>query len=629
MKPTKKSTIYDLDDSKLAELIQNRWDSFGTIADLIDQITTRNTKIYEGNPEWIDKLPRKKQKTRTNRIFVDTEAVINTLIANPPKPNILPNYDFEDVKEAALSQEKYFNEMYNELDTKKELRKGLRNLYFSRLICLKPFWNHEINNFDVKNVDPKKVRMTKNATSEEESEFFIEEVTEDLLTVLKKFPKQEEYLLKEAGLSSYSEALIKNPDFIYQEAWIHDFLCFRHKNKILDKMKNPYWDWTGIKVTDEEMQQLMGGGIDPVTAQPLPPVSGDARRQLMYQIKLAQPNRMAEEQQPEPATEQPETGETQQNSDGIDANLLENAAHTDNPITKQQYFYNYFDKPRKPYIIATVFDNEEMPIGRTDMIFLASSLQESIDVRKIDISDNCQMVNGWLKVDKSVMSKNEAEKLRFEAQGVVWGKGVVQGVVREMGIPLPQMVFQDMQDSRTEIDNIMAATSAFRGEREGTETKGGRLALVDQSYLRLNELVQVVDYVSRELFSWWYQLAKLRYTEYHYAKTQGADMAVKIMNIIQDDFIDGNQMRIIPGKTLPEDRQFLFEQAQKDMEAGIISPEDYMQVAGYDDPKTKIRNAVLFKTNPLMAVGLTAEEAGLPPAPMPMDATIAPPAPVV
>lgn len=614
-----KPKLSDLTNSQLADLIMNRWASFGTIADEINKISTRNIKIYKGEPDWIDRMPTKKQKTRTNRIFVDTEAVINTLIANPPKPNILPNFDFDEVKDVALAQERYFNTRYNELDTKKEIRKGLRNLYFSRLICLKPFWNPEINDFDVKNVDPTKVRMSKNATSEDESEFFIEEVTEEILITLSKFPEQQAYLLQQSGCSTYEEAMIRNPEIKYYEAWIQDQLIYLHQKQILAKMPNPYWDWEGIRVTEEELSQLNGGEeIDPLTAQPKPPITGDARRELMFNIKTAQESRKMQELPTiEKENEPSETGEAEELRDEAGENLMEDSAYTPTPVTLQQYYFNYFDKPRKPYIIATVFDNGESPIGITDMIFLASSLQESIDTRKIDISDNCQLVNGWLKVESTVMNKTEAKKLRFEAQGVVWGKGVVAGVVREMGTPLPQMVFQDMEDSRQEIDNIMAATSAFRGERQGTETKGGRLALVDQSYLRLNELIQVVDYVCGELFAWWYQLAKLRYTEYHYAKTLGADMGLKITNIIQDDFIDGSQMRIIPGKTLPEDRQFLMEQAQRDAELGYISPEDYMQIAGYDDPKMKLRNAVLYGLNPMGAVGITPEEAGIPP-PMPI-----------
>jgi hypothetical protein len=172
-----------------------------------------------------------------------------------------------------------------------------------------------------------------------------------------------------------------------------------------------------------------------------------------------------------------------------------------------------------------------------------------------------------------------------------------------------------MIDSRSEIDNIMAATSAFRGEREGTETKAGRLALVQQSFLRLNELVQVVDFVSLEMFSWGMQLAKTRYTEYHYAKWMGKEGAREVIEIIQDDFESGSEVTVVAGKTLPVDNEFKYEQAQNDVMQGFISPADYLEIAKYDNAKELAKNAVLYQQNPMEAVGLTEEDMPLPFAP--------------
>jgi hypothetical protein len=246
------------------------------------------------------------------------------------------------------------------------------------------------------------------------------------------------------------------------------------------------------------------------------------------------------------------------------------------------------------------------------MITLSASLQQAIDKRKIDIGENCELANGILKVDAEVMGKSDAQRIRFETKGVIWGKGVVAGVQRETGTPLPAMVFEDMIDSRQEIDNIMAATSAFRGERQGQETKAGRLALIQQSYLRLNELVQVVDYVYYEMFSWAMQLAKTRYTEYHYAKWLGHEGAREMIEIIQDDIQNGSEIKVIAGKTLPQDNEFKWEQAQGDVDAGRISPVDYLEIANYDNARTLAQNAVLYQQNPMAAVGLTDQQMPVP-----------------
>ena len=251
------------------------------------------------------------------------------------------------------------------------------------------------------------------------------------------------------------------------------------------------------------------------------------------------------------------------------------------------------------------------------MISLSSELQRGIDKRKMDIDENCELMNGILKVDASVMGKSDAQRIRFETKGVIWGKGVKDGVTRETGPALPDMVFKDMLDSREEIDNIMAATSAFKGQQQGVETKAGRLALIQQSYLRLNELVQVVDYVSKEVFDWAFQLAKTRYTEYHYANTTGKDSNNETIELIQDDFISGSEVTIIAGKSLPKDNEFKFEQAQNDVAKGYISPIDYLHIAQYDNAKELAKNAVMYHLSPVAAVGLTPDDMAKIPVPLP------------
>ena len=568
--------ISELNDEQLSNLIDNRWKSSEQIWDLVERTYNINVKTYQNEPEWLTSIPKKKSRVRGNRIFVNMESVINSLIANPAKPIILAGRETPESKTLSVQQEKYFQIKYNERNVKETIRKGLRNLYFGRLIILKPFWNAKINDFDVRVVDPRKVRFSKTATKEEDTEFAIEEITDKLSSVLKRFPAKSVDILKHFGMASDEDVLINNPEVKYQEAWCWDYVIFKlcESKIILGKIRNPYWDWDGIIITPEEEQQL---GV----------VEGEERRNLLQGIKAQQAIR-----KPQP-------------TEGGDMPKLENAEEA---VTMSAYFFNHFDHPRKPYIFATIFNNENSPVGQTDMITQATPLQQNIDETKRDITHNAKLVNGIIKVDSTVMDKADAQRMRFEAEGIIWGKGVVAGVQRETGPALPAFVVENMQDSRREIDDIMAASSAFKGVREGQETRGGRLALIDQSFLRLNELVQVIDYCNYELFNWFYQLAKVRYTEHHYSKTLGKAAAVEILGIIQDDFIDGTEIRVISGKTLPEDRQFKYEQAQGDVEKGLLSPTDYFETAGYDSPDQKAKNRVIFDLNKPYAVGIPDEE---------------------
>ncbi len=598
-----KLDIKSLSETQQIALVNNRWDSSSEIFDTVERVYKSNIAVYRNESSWLSNIPyaRQKYRVQANRIFVNQEAVINSLIANPPGINVLPARDGEQAQDFARKLESFLRKKFTDLNTKEIIRMGLRNLYFGRLIVIKPFWNPllgEGGDFDFRAIDPRKIRVGKYSRKEVDSEFVIEEISDNLCAVCERFPEKKKELMKKFGIYEEADLYIKNPDITYKEAWIQNYVIFKCENIILDCIKNPYWDWNGILVSDEEEAQLNDTGVDS-NGNPTGLV-GDARRAELQRIKLDQGARQ------QAMTPPPDKGIIQQGIDKVKSMFV-----PEEPVNYKPYLYNYFDTPRKPYIYATIFNVENSPIGVTDMITLSSELQRGIDKRKMDIDENCELANGIVKVDSDVMGKSDAQRIRWETKGIIWGKGVVNGVQREVGGTLPQMVFDDMIDSRQEIDNIMAATSAFRGEREGQETKAGRLALIQQSYLRLNEMVQVVDYCYSEMFAWAMQLSKTRYTEYHYAKWMSKEDAQQQIELIQDDFEAGNELTVIAGKTLPVDDEFKFEQAQNDVEKGFISPVDYLQIAKYDNAKELSKNAVLYKQNPMQAVGI--EEPQMPP----------------
>ncbi len=600
-----KIDITTLNDTQKHQLVTNRWESSKTPWEIVDRVYKANTAIYENRAAWIDSLPhqRKKSVVQANRIFTNMEAVINSLIAQQPGLNILPAREGEEAQDFARKLESFMQKKFLDLNTKEVARKGLRNLYFGRLIVIKAFWNPAIDDFDYRAVDPRKVRFGKYASKEQDSEFAIEEIDDNLCAVIERFPTKKDELMKKYGITDDADLYVKNPDITYKESWIQNYVLFTCGEIVLGCIKNPYWDWDGVLVTEEEEMELNKTEKEGA-------LTTEQRREKLQAIKLDQDNRKAAMQPAEmPESENKEDREDGEAEEGSEE--YETEEINEEPKYKA-YYFNYFDEPRKPYIFATIFNNENSPIGRTDMITLSASLQQGIDKRKMDIDENCELANGIIKVDAEVMGKADAQRIRFETRGVIWGKGVVAGVQRETGGSLPQMVFDDMIDSRSEIDNIMAATSAFRGERQGQETKAGRLALIQQSFLRLNELVQVVDYVYYEMFSWAMQLSKTRYTEYHYAKWMGKEGAREMIEIIQDDFENGSEIKVIAGKTLPVDDEFKFEQAQNDVAAGYISPIDYLEIAKYDNARELSQNAVLYQQNPMAAVGLAEDKMPVP-----------------
>ena len=280
-----------------AKLVDNRWESSAELWDTVKQTYDNNTRTYSNKGAWLDNIPYIRQAwvVQANRVFVNMEAVINSLIANPPGINILPGRSGPAVQDFATGLEKFMKKKLVDRNLKETIRKGLRNLYFARIIIIKPFWNPVIDDFDFRAPDPRKVRFGKYSTKEQDSEFSIEEIDDNLCALVQRFPNKQEELMKKYGFPNTEEGLaemyIRNPDVTYKEAWIMDHVIFKLDNIVLDVIKNPYWDWKGILITDEERAQLK---------------EADAmgRRELLTQIKLDQQNRRAQHEMSETAPQE-------------------------------------------------------------------------------------------------------------------------------------------------------------------------------------------------------------------------------------------------------------------------------------------------------------------------------------
>ncbi len=90
--------IKKLTDQQKIKLVKNRWDSSQTLWEVVRRTYDQNTRIYENKSAWLDNISvvRRKNVVQANRVFVNMESVINSLIANPPGINVLPARKGED-----------------------------------------------------------------------------------------------------------------------------------------------------------------------------------------------------------------------------------------------------------------------------------------------------------------------------------------------------------------------------------------------------------------------------------------------------------------------------------------------------------------------------------------------------
>lgn len=576
----KVQSLNDLDDASLATAIENRWRDSDALWGKMKELGTRNRNYWKNEWEERDKSARKTSRTKDNRIFLAMEHDVNILSARPAKPIVLPaDENNDDSRSVASSLQDIFLDLYRKRQVKKKLKRGIRNLHWDRIIVLYPFWDTELNDVNVRKVDPKNVRIPKNANNEDDAEWLCEEVTEPILKMLGRFPEDREKILKEYNISE-KDSVEKNVDVKYKMFWTNDFVAYKIKNNVFKKKKNPTWDWEGLVIAPQE--EIL-----------LKQLHGMQRRGKMDEIKQDQAQRVQTQ--------------TNQDTGEIEPVLGEDGSPTKNQAT---YFYNYFDKPRKPYIFGTILEDEDGPFGSTDLITQSGPLQDNVNRRKRQFDDNAEDAGGIFLFDKRTFDRADVQKFSGRAGTRLFGKDILNGFKRDTGRELPTFMFNDMTHSISEIDNIWATQGIVRGERQGEETASGRAMLREAALERRDEAIDLIDFVTCELYKWWFQLMKLNYTEYHYVKAMGIGNTLKTIELMQDDLEDGIDIKVLPGQVVPDDKLYREERAKEELSEEVITPLDYYRAVGKDNPEELFKRLIMFKINPMSLVTMTPEEQG-------------------
>jgi len=224
---------------------------------------------------------------------------------------------------------------------------------------------------------------------------------------------------------------------------------------------------------------------------------------------------------------------------------------------------NFFDKPSKPYIIKSIFHTEESIIGDTDYVQQMIRIQDNINIRKRQIEDITSFVsNPNLHIDSDVMSEEEARKLSNEPGQIIYGKDAANEQKIKYGVPgqIPAQVFEDLQTSRQEFDNIWGIHSTTRGEREGRETATGRKLLRQADLGRIDAVARQLERAMDEIAEWWTQLIKLFYTQPRTVSVLGEDGLDFVRNFVGSK-VEGFKLIVKPGSTLPKDEISIHQEA--------------------------------------------------------------------
>lgn len=225
---------------------------------------------------------------------------------------------------------------------------------------------------------------------------------------------------------------------------------------------------------------------------------------------------------------------------------------------------NFFLSARKPYIIKSVFTTEEGIIGETDYIQQTIPIQDNINIRKRQTENIIGKVsNPPLLIDSDVMTEEQAANITNEEGIIIYGKGAADGTKIRFETPgqVSNALFQDLEFSRAQFDNIWGIHSTTRGEREGRETLGGRMLLKQADLGRIDGVSRQLERAIDEIAEWWTQLIKLFYTEERSFSILGEDGLRFIKAFTGDNVSPDVRPMVTTGSTLPKDEIALRQEA--------------------------------------------------------------------
>lgn len=559
--------LSELAEVDLVKFVEARRSSTATIWAEIEKRYAANIKKWQNNGPEIAYIPDKKSKARMPRLTMGLETLNNFLTGRPGQPIVISSIDSPEARQFASDVQSVLVQKNRSFETKKKIKRALRNMYLTRLFVLKVVWNPIKNDVDVVSVNPKNVRFAPKASSESMTSYVLEDVEEPILDLLARFPADKHAgILAASQLGDADKALIENPNVKYTENWLElgDECQVVHimNGRVISNAKNPYYDFQGVPVTRLERASLETK------------LAGKARRSILKGAK----------ERPMPAE-----GEPTQFTD--------------------RHYFNHFSKPRKPYIFGTILDTEEKPVGDSDYFDQGGPLQENIDERARQIANNAKLMEGLILIDseKTGLGKQDAARIQAEASGYIVAPRATEGIKRDTGRELPSFIQRDLLDSIKQLDDILGVPDTFRGVANQTETAQGRLLLREQAVGRLDELISLIDTVYRELYNWELQLMKKNYTEQHVVHILGATAAMQTVKLLQDDF-DDMELHVVPGQTLPEDRVYKLNRAQDAISHNAISPVRYLEETGWENAAEAVKEAFQFQQNPLSVLPFTPEE---------------------
>ena len=232
-------------DEELLTLIKDR----KTISEPLAKKINTGGKVNKNYYVWIDpttkNIMNKKSKVIDNRIFTDLETIVPMVTSKPAKPVVfIPIIQWEKndkaIREQAIKTQKILLGIFREQWLQQQFEKLIRHHQIYKIGIIK-YWIKDGKIFAMV-VLPTRLLLDSEATSIEDSEFIWEKVVTTAKKLSERFPKKASDISKKVNWKLGTKVT-------YIEWRTNDFTVLEFKGIILEKKKNPLFDYDWVTET--------------------------------------------------------------------------------------------------------------------------------------------------------------------------------------------------------------------------------------------------------------------------------------------------------------------------------------------------------------------------------------------
>lgn len=265
-------------------------------------------------------------------------------------------------------------------------------------------------------------------------------------------------------------------------------------------------------------------------------------------------------------------------------------------------FYNFLDRPTKPYVFFTPFTTGDSPIADMSLAEIAIPIQDDINIQKRAIVNNLvRMGNGQVYIDADSLTQEVIDQISSEPGLILVGKGLASEnrIRREQGVPLPQAHFQNLQLSLLAFDNIFGTHGSLRG-MSTARTVGGQTMDRMQDLSRIDQFTSEVNRGMNLLADGLTQLMKMFYDEPHVIPLIGRDGALSFLSFTRKNIEDNVILDVKSGVPVMLDDQARSNRAIQLWQLGGIDPESFFEELNFSDPQDMAKKLAAWKQGQLL-----------------------------